>query len=367
MFFIIPAIILAFGFSGCKTSDSDEILPIVSPYSGIDWQNYGQYKAVLHAHTMNSDGVNLFWDVIEEHYNKNYDIVAIMDHDVLTIDWVSAADGLTQERFTEISCGTDRDGRGMLQIPYTIEQSQAEHLNTFFVNYINPDNTTLGASIKRVEELGGISHINHPGRYTGGEAGGINGENASNNPQNIQKYVDLFMEFPSCVGMEIINKKDGESTSDRILWDNILKRTIPQGRYVWGFSNDDTHWNNDTGYSFNVFVMPENTLDNFKAAILSGSFYAVAKVSRRELGDSFEAEGPVPVITGIEVNNSARSVTITAGHYSKIEWISEGTVIAEGNTIRLENHEQQTGCYIRANIIGPGGIAFTQPFGINNN
>ena len=65
-------------------------------------------------------------------------------------------------------------------------------------------------------------------------------EEASNNPTTVSKYVDLFKKYDSLVGMEIINKKDGDSYSDRILWDNILTKTMPE-RPVWGFSNDDTH------------------------------------------------------------------------------------------------------------------------------
>ena len=275
---------------------------IVSPYSAVDWENFGQYKAALHAHSTNSDGAFLFHEVIEDHYEKNFDILAVTDHDVVTSDWVTARNGLTRQRFNEITSGADRSGRGMLQIPFTNEQSQSDHVNTFFTNFNNAVSATLRSNIEKTHKLGGISIINHPGRHTGAEAGGIEGEKINNDTQVIKKYVDLFMEFPSCVGMEIINKADGESVSDRILWDNILSQTIPLGRYVWGFSNDDSHAFSGTGLSFNMFLMPENTIENFKKAIFSGSFYAVARVSKRELGSHFWGSGPFPVITNINVD-----------------------------------------------------------------
>ena len=43
------------------------------------------------------------------------------------------------------------------------------------------------------------------------------------------KIYNLFMVYDSCVGMEIINKIDHHTRSDRILRDNILKETMPAG------------------------------------------------------------------------------------------------------------------------------------------
>jgi hypothetical protein len=365
VFFILPAILPVLGLIFCSGKlSADNYFPvIVSPYSNVDWQNFGQYKAALHVHTTNSDGAIALSKMIEDHYQKNYDILAITDHNFLTACWVNTEGGLTQERFNEIAAGEDRGGRGLLQIPYTNEQSLNEHVNTFFANHNNPAKSTLKDAIRKAEDLNGLSHINHPARYTGGKRR-VAGANAANNRHTVQKYVDLFMAFPSCVGMEIINKKDEESASDRILWDNILMRTSAAGRYVWGFSNDDTHSIESTGFSFNVFVMPENNLENVRGAMLSGSFYAVARVSKRELGNNFTGEGPVPVIVSIDVDDVNGSISITAENSNKIEWISNGKVVARGNTIKIGAHRNRVGFYVRANISGPGGIAFTQPFGI---
>ena len=327
----------------CCSLDNQFLKEIISPYSTVNWSTFGQYKTALHVHTTNSDGENSPNEMIEDHYIKGYDIIAITDHNYLT-------KSLTFDK-------------GMLQIPNTIEQSYSEHLNSFFVDFINKNNSSLEGNIAQVQALGGISHINHPGRYTGGMLGGEDGSNASNNKMNIDKYVNLFMKYSSCVGMEIINKKDNESASDRILWDNILQKTISRNRFVWGFSNDDTHRVGDTGYSYNVFIMSSNTTDNFKKAMIAGNFYAVAKVSKRELGDINTDGISPPVIKEITVNNSDFSITITADNYSRIDWISNGKFVIAGETIKIKEHEN-IGSYVRANIIGSGGIAFTQPFGL---
>jgi len=337
---------------------------IMSPYAGIDWDAYGQYKAALHAHTTRSDGRNTLAEMVEEHFAQGFDILAITDHNIACRGWANGADALTQERLNEIAEGAGRGGRGMLRIPFANEQSRGQHLNTFFADFTNARGATLRSNAEKTERLGGLSHINHPGRYTGGRMPGRLGAGASGNRRRIRNYAALFMEFPSLVGMEIVNKKDGQSTSDRILWDNILRETVPQGRFVWGFSNDDSHSAGAIGYSFNIFVMPSNTLENFRDAMKRGSFYAVARVARRELGRSFVGSGPFPAIRSVTVDEGAATIAIAAAHYTRIDWIYAGSVVAQGSSISLACHQRAIGSYVRANIIGPGGISFTQPFGI---
>ena len=380
----VPAVILsillvfaAFGCDGNNSTGSYTVsFTIISPYSGVNWETFGQYKAALHVHTTRSDGGNTLAQMVEVHYEQGFDILAITDHNVLNESWITGSGALTPERYAIITAGTDRGGRGMLRIPAANEQGRGSganaihHLNTFFAPFNNPTGLPVGfeglrRNVAAAQELGGFSRVNHPGRYTGGMAGGEAGAAASNNPATIQQYVDLFMEFPpeTLIGMEIINKADGESVSDRILWDNILKQTMPE-RPVWGFSDDDSHGVNAVGYSFNMFVMERNDLDNFKSAIVNGNFYAVARAARRELGQTFLGRGPTPVITNIAVNERATTITITAENIHRIDWIADGVMIARGSTLRLKDHKEQIGSYVRANLIGPGGIAFTQPFGI---
>jgi len=373
-FFGLLVVIPIFCFLSCASDPPPAIdmldatrFRIVSPYSGIDWENYGQYKAALHVHTTRSDGRNTLAEMVEEHYAQGFDILAITDHDVTNNDWASGTDALTQARYDEIVTGVGRDGRGMLRIPHANEQSRGQHLNTFFADFNNARGATLRSNVEKTERLGGLSHINHPGRYTGGRIPGWIGVSASNNRRVVRNYANLFMEFPSLLGLEIINRRDRDSINDRILWDNILRETVPRGRLVWGFSNDDSHEVEGVGHSFNMFVMSANTLENFRDAMIHGRFYAVARVARRELGRNFVGTGPTPTIRNIIVDEDVASVTIVAEHYTVIDWIYGGNVVAQGNTISVVCHQGYIGSYIRANVIGPGGISFTQPFGIVRN
>ena len=349
---------------------------INSPYASVNWDTYGQYKADFHAHSNESDGSPQPAEKVEEHYKKGFDILALTDHNVTNTTWNRKDDPtgrgrtyLTDERLQEITYGTDRDGRGMVAIQNSDEQSVSDHLNTFFTPFNNEAGATLESNIAKTQELGGICHINHPGRYYGGKnTSGTNGEDAANNPANIKKYVDLFMKYEACVGMEIINKLDGDSYSDRILWDNILMETMPEGRFVWGFSNDDTHSNEATGHSYNMMLMPTNNPVEVRKAMESGAFYASAHVAKREgytiTDHSIINDYQPPVITSIEVDQDEDTITIEGDLYNTIEWIADGEVIATGNTIDINDYEGKVHSYVRAQLKGDEGISFTQPFGI---
>lgn len=363
--FFSPVITDIKGVQALETGMKD--YHITNPYQTVDWDTYGQYKANFHSHTTESDGGHSPKDMIEDHYKKGYDVLAITDHSFTSTTWDrkdrNPAHYLTSERLAEIEAGTDRDGRGMIGIPFSNEQSISAHLNTFWANFNNEKGATLESKIAQCEKLGGISHINHPGRSTGASRKLFDvGAAISSDPKIVKRYVDLFMKYPSCVGMEIINKKD-DSESDRILWDNILMSTMPD-RPVWGFSNDDTHSKGATGFSYNIMLMPENSLGNVRYSMENGTFYAVALISKRELGVDFKASGPAPVINNIVVDQNENTITITAQNFDIVEWVADNKIIATGNSINLNNYENNINNYIRAQIKGSGGISFTQPFGI---
>ena len=366
---------------------------ITSPYSNVNWVADGQFKTALHNHTTASDGSATLPQMVEEHYSQDYDVLAITDHSYgptrtdalalpVTIDWVSHYRPpheipLTQQRNEEVQTGTGRNDRGMLPIPNSSEILFAgrEEINTFFFYHeiatpMSAGEPALRNVLAQVRDADGLAQLNHPGRSTGGLVFGPPGTAASNNPRWINYYSKLFHDFPVMVGMEIINRRDEDSVSDRILWDNILKVIIPIGqRNVWGFSNTDAHSNSydRVSSSFNMFIMPENNMENVKSTMVNGNFYAVARIARHELGNNMNTprSGPFPTITNIVVTNNESAnaaITITAEHYDLIKWISNGAEIAEGNSITLGDYAENIGVYVRANIIGPGGISFTQPF-----
>lgn len=372
----------------CEQQDRPSIInytyDIINPYENVDWNTYGQYKANFHAHSSNSDGGQLTKDMVEDHYTKGYDILAMTDHNYLTKSWDKTARGaIALERKIEVEAGAGRNGKGMIGIDNTNEHSHSDHINSFFANYNSASGETMADTIQSVEELGGITHINHPGRYTGGSKGGRKGREASSNPDTVKKYVDLFNSYKSCLGMEIVNKLDNVSRSDRILWDNILKEMMPSGRFVWGFANDDSHSLNATGYAWNVMLMPSLSQSEARSSMETGSFYAVSCVSRPDgintslpNGDSMPGSGrsstlylleqSTPSISNIAVSQTddTTSISISGADYDLIEWIADGIVIATGNTLHINDYQDGINSYVRAQLKSETGIAFTQPFGI---
>jgi hypothetical protein len=346
----------------------NSLYKVVSPYDNIDWEAYGQYKAALHVHTTRSDGFNTLSSVIEEYYRQGYDILSVTDHNIVNLSWTTGASSLTQERFEQIASGSDRGGRGMLRVGDGNEQSKSEHINTFYARFNDGNNSILN-NIQAAGARGGLSRINHIGRYTHrGYTLTPDAIAVSNNPTYIQKYVDLFEADASCVGMEIMNRKDNETVTDRILWDNILQELAPD-KLVWGFSDDDSHINTEIGISFNMFVMKSNTAENVMDAMKNGKFYAVGRVAKIELGEDFYGVGLFPSISSIEIDNEIGEITISGENVDKIVWISDGYEIVTTNgdvsTINLNERKDVLGSYVRAYLTGPGGIAFTQPFALH--
>ena len=392
-----------FGASAFAASPDDQPAThyrIISPYANVDWATFGQYKAAFHTHSTNSDGGDTRADMIEDHYAKGYDILNMADHNFVTTTWDEPGYGrgagrnnpgtgvLSSERKTDIEAGIGRNGRKMIGIPFGNEQSASNHIVTMWVDFNNAARKTMTAEQKMAETLGiaefvgGIAFLAHPGRYTGGQNADLTtGAIASNDPTQIKKYEDLFMAFPhSLVGMEIMNRFDNETRSDRILWDNILMQTMPKGKNVWGFSNDDSHGLAESGYNYNIMLLSELTLDTTRNALETGAFYAVARVDRRLGVNHFESNGNImrsggsaetaylyaemmaPSISCIVVKNNI--VTIEGANYDYIGWIADGVEIVRSNTINLNDHSGRIGSYIRAHIVGKGGVAYTQPFGI---
>ncbi|MCL2326232.1 MAG: hypothetical protein FWC40_07065 [Proteobacteria bacterium] len=403
---------------------------ISSPYSNVDWSSFGQYKAAHHTHTTYSDGSNTREDMLKDKYAKNFDIVAITDHDVLTTAWneapqpatgnwnnigtavLSSADTAAINAgtydFSNPSPGTyhgDRtNGNGMISMGGSNEVSASDdpfrggganfcghHINAFFAEFTSASipvgQRTIDNILAKVAELGGVTHLNHLGRYTGGQ----NNAARSSDPEIVAEYVRLFMAHESCIGMEIINQWDGESVNDRILWDNILMMTMPHGRPVWGFSNDDSHSLSRSGHAWNVMLMPALTERETRISMETGAFYGVSRVDRTHhinsagvprrgsaqtgttaemhgggphnlLALSFFSQTPPPAISGIAV--SGNTIAITGADYIYINWIADGEVVARGDSIDV-SHYAGINSYVRAELVGLTGVAYTQPFGVS--
>lgn len=422
LFFAVVAL-LAVSLTGCENGDngggSKSVFDIKSPYEGVNWSSFGQFKAALHTHTTNSDGSASLPDAVTAHYTQGYDILATTDHvwkrlpgattelykNFITTDYMQTSyngadlSALTAERIAELDAGAGRENRPMLLVPYSAELAiggdpTPDEANVFFWGAgKNPIpvvpmawDRNIDTGLADANNSGGIFFINHPGRSTNAmNFGGTLGQGADlpNNPSNmatwVRRYVNLYLKYPAntLVGMEIFNRRDQDSRHDRVLWDNILKTTIPEGRSFWGYANDDSHSTGAVGINYNVMVMPSNSLDNFRSAMIEGRSYMVTCVAWNEgIGSGTTSNAPItthdarPRITSVTVDKTAETITIVAENATKIEWISDGKLILTSDitesgtgTINLLDSaiNPQVGSYVRANIAGTAGIALIQP------
>jgi hypothetical protein len=342
---------------------------VISPYEGVDWDNYNQYKASLHNHTTQSDGQSSMLSAAARFYEQGYHIAAITDHsvttpfpdrygiasngnptsgpstdsthagnprkvipneiiskmekneaitvDVETLGWRERREAnwfVSEETVEKIV--TRSTNEGMFFVPGTNEHSSqhfaelthaqsGHHVNTFWSFLPQIGSSSSPHSIRQLvnrleaEGIGGLARINHPGRQTGSEweMPWDEATRVANNSANFAPYANLFMESYNNIGTEIINKFDTETQAERVLWDNMLAMSMPEGNPIWGFSEDDAHSNNAIGFSWNVMLMPELSMPALRQSMYSGSFFAFSRVDRQyglypgSTGGATDAEG----------------------------------------------------------------------------
>lgn len=307
---------------------------IINPYQNINWTTVGQYKANLHTHTTQSDGTDAPATVIDAYNSYDYDILSLTDHDTVTYPWTTY--------------GRDPAALGMLAIKGN-EVSGGHHTLSYFSDYDAPSGTLTEAAIVGIGNNGGVAVFAHPiwtNQYPGGTRGLPTGQTWT-----LQQYARFFNEYDHLLGMEVYNHITN-ADAHRPVWDGVLSLVMPE-RNVWGFSNDDAHKAVSRGYSRNVFLLSEVTEQAVRDSMEDGTFYFAYSLTQN---------GSVPTINSINVDALTNTITIDASDYSDITWISQGNEVAAGQTFTLNNELR----YVRAEITGSTGVAFTQPFTIIN-
>lgn len=422
---------------------ADRDYTIVNPYADVDWSTWDQFKTDLHSHTTASDGRDSLKDMLEINYKYGFDVYAVTDHGLNSYSWteqqvipalkifvdmkepntemisLNPEGGLTFEgdRYDLVTKNggdyyyqTFEDGsvgQEMLRVPFGIENNPSSlnnaHVNSWFVDY---GNGLLGGTsdyetpIKAVDELGGLSVINHPGEYTNARdedctADAYDYEDVLYK-YYIDKFTNLLRKYPSCMGIDMNSKGDSRTRFDRKLWDILLMNLAPEGRNVLGIATSDAH-SVDAAYTgYTMMLMPENTVDNLKTAMSTGAFFAASKklgnheelkeisnyllengdakavaiaedILARQVDDydakyeaSFDVEAPY--INSVIVDEEDDSIALDVNDALCIRWIANGKTIAYGDSIDLDEYGAKLGSYVRAEIFGEGGIVYTQAF-----
>ena len=336
-----------------------------NPYQAIDWASVNQYKSNMHTHTTQSnDPIDKFTTayVVDRYHAAGYKILALTDHDYCTYPW-----NLFPQMMSGVSA-RDPEALGMLAVPGNELSKdntnswdertggQFNHHNDFFTGRQGQEFASLQESYAYTYALGGMQIINHPGQYW--SLSTTYSETDKNGPG---WHATNFKTYPSLVGLEVYNQGN-RRPNDRILWDQILERTMP-ARPVFGYSGDDTHNDEQLFRNYNMMLMEELTTQELKDAMRKGESYFCYEPKG-------SGEAKAPRITNIVVDEDNKTITIEAD--GLVHWIygtdktstsassTRSSVVGIGKTFNYTNYQ---GSYVRALITNVYGETCTQPFG----
>ena len=413
----------AFVTAGAKDAEKDFV--ITSPYDAVDWDAWGTYKFQPHCHTNASDGFPTIHEFVQNHYDLDYDVVALTDHGTLNQGWnkqpnlvplirlvkyertgLQPINPLTDEEYEAVLNGTAASSKrthknGMLDVPKGVELNMATpvadcHLTGYFCDYgqglagVYGDYETPSAGVR---DAGGISMLSHVGEYVYIHKDSEKYVGQKIDEYYVNKFARLFLDNPGAsVGMGINSATDAHTRCDRILYDQILQKTIPNGVVPWGFCFSDSHTNSSANDAYTMLLTDDFSLDGVRSAMVNGTAFAVSHYSNGyELNGMQEMPGysddlklwddesyyfcnDTPIVTRITVDNENDAITIEGEHFDEITWVSNCEVIRRESdistgTATLDLHASDLlndpELYVRFYITGDYGICYSQPFTLN--
>lgn len=350
-----------------KVVDGETIDPVLhnNPYQAIDWASVNQYKGNFHTHTTQSndasDGFTTAY-VVDRYHAAGYKILSLTDHDYNPYPW---------ELFSQYMSSVparDPAALGMLAVPGNelskdntnswSERTggQFNHHNDFFTGRQGQEFASLQESYAYTYALGGMQIINHPGQYWS-----IDNTYSETQKDGPGWHATNFKTYPSLIGLEVYNQGN-RRPNDRILWDQILERTMP-ARPVFGYSCDDAHNDDQLFRNYNFMLMEDLTTEELKDAMRKGETYFCYEPKG-------SGEGKAPRISDIEVDEATKTITIETD--GLVYWIygtdktssaassTRSSVVGIGKTFHYNGYQ---GAYVRAFITNAYGETCTQPFG----
>ncbi len=452
---IILSVVMVLSVAPMAFAAQDIDYTISNPYSSVDFESWNQYKFDPHCHTTFSDGNNTLPEMVERHYELGFDVIAITDHGTVSYGYTNQEyvsfmklfslvkngfiDGTTLDEsgyaangnaykvttsngdeYYSQTLANSTEGKGMLRVPFGIENNPTSfnnaHVNSWFADYghgIIGGTSNYLAPISAVDELGGLSVINHPGEYTNARDELLTEDaydiEKATYKYTVNKFANLLMTYDTCIGIDINSKGDNRTRFDRKLWDILLQKIVPTGRNVFAIASSDAHNLDIVNSGFTVVLMPENTSANLKSSLANGSFFASSNYVgnydelvqlEKELSESDDpaataflnntiaplvdtihneiyvegdqgtrfkaADGTVPpTVTNVTVNDTDDTIALETENALTVHWIANGEVIHVGSSIDLDDYSDKIGSYVRAEAYGEGGVIYSQPFTVD--
>jgi len=367
----LTSLALTASCGGCAPDRAGRV-EVSNPYEKVDWQTFSRYRADLHVHTLQSDGCHSVDEVVRAFRDAGFSILSITDHDLVPPNFCPLREAATQAQldfgafatqltpFPEPRPSTfpadttwpwsafgapSPTDLGMLGIEGA-ELTCTHHVNSFFNDYgIAPPcagtDTLLNEELLEVERRGGLAVLNHP-----------------DTKQPPEWFVKLYRDHSakSFVGLEIGADDAADVDSYVTLWDRLLGEVMPS-RPIWGFGTSDMHVLAKTRFAFTVFLLDELTTENVKEAMRGGQFYSIVQPRTlnlsRDRGLAYAGQTAYdrtyPELRSIVVDRSAHKISIDAGGYDEIVWIS-GEVVQRGPVFDFSSRDS-TLPYVRAELI----------------
>lgn len=361
---------------------------IDNPYSRIDWGQWKAYKTQLHCHTNASDGFMPVAEFVQKHYDHNYDIVALTDHGTLNWGWNVEPDivplmriikaertnnnapiiPLTDEEYKAYLDGSHESesrthSNGMPDVPLGNELNMATpfadcHLTGYFAEYGQGLAGVYGdyeTPSKGVMEEGGISMLSHVGEYVYTDKDSEKWVGMPVDDYYATKFARLFMDYEgSSLGMGINSATDAHTRCDRILYDQVLQKTIPNGVVPWSFTFSDSHDSQSVNFAYTMHYMPELNMDNFRDSMENGEFFSISHYSNgvelngmKEMPNFVEKEvedsksyllDNTPMVTRVTVDEDNDTISIEGTNFNEITWVSNGNVILREQYLKRKSN-----------------------------
>jgi len=200
------------------------------------------YKAQLHAHTQESDGKIAVADLIKSYKKKDYNFLAITDHNKITIN-----KDFDEESFITIS------GEELTIInPFW---PLGRHLNRLFIN--SKTNKNRLQDVDKILDGEGINIINHPATISG---------------LGTQRWdIDFLLNLNNISFIEIANHFSKESSN--IKYWHILLNKYGYQKPIWALAVDDAHRLEDIDQNWIMVKTNNISANELKDALKRGSFY----------------------------------------------------------------------------------------------
>lgn len=414
-------------------AESEKNFIIDNPYEEVDWDAWEDYKTQLHCHTNASDGFLPVQQFCDMHYALNYEIVALTDHGTLNRGWNVVPDivplmrvikkertnnnapiiPVPEEEYQGYLNGTNPDrtytstagdtltrttSNGMLDVPLGNEQNMATpfadcHLTSYWAEYGQGYAGVYGdyeTPSREVAQLGGITFLSHVGEYVYPDKDSADHVGQKIDEYYVNKFARIFLDNPgSALGMGINSATDAHTRCDRILYDQILQKTIPNGVVPWGNTFADSHNETSLNDAYTMSWMPEHTLEAFRECLEKGQFFSVSHFSNGvELNGMEEMPGFVeqdvydtkaywldntPQVKRITVDEENDTITVEGINANIITFVSDGNVIMRTELVdgkaTLDLHSSDLladpNLYVRFYLSGDNGICYANPMVLN--